>query len=152
MMNEVILTLEKKDEQIIAEMESLRAEYFNLVVHCDTHDPPFIYRRCRAEPTKDQQKMIAALSGGRDGVRSFSGQSFRGGACDKSYYLGWNKWGFGFYMPSTYCQVCGYAMDTVCEAKKVIIDASKVSKVSIENIKQVCQRVDVEGEIQNIEG
>jgi hypothetical protein len=66
----------------------------------------FCHRRCTANPTTDQSDMVQALSGGQEGVRSFSGQSCGG----RGEYIGNNIWGRGFAKETTYCQACGYAM------------------------------------------
>lgn len=66
----------------------------------------FCHRRCKATPTHDQANLVRALSGGQEGVRSFSGE-----ACRHGEYIGNNLWGRGFYKPAVYCQGCGYAME-----------------------------------------
>jgi hypothetical protein len=122
----VFLTADKTEKQVIEELEALKTESFVLVIQCDIKNPPLVYRRCKARPTQQQKDLVFALSGGQVGVRSFSGESFPDGACSRSYYLGWNVFGFQFYKPACYCKVCGYALDTVREAIKVVVDTSKV--------------------------
>lgn len=66
----------------------------------------FCHRRCTANPTPNQSDLVRALSGGQEGVRSFSGQSCGG----RGEYIGNNIWGRGFDKPAVYCQACGYGM------------------------------------------
>ena len=63
-------------------------------------------------------------------------------------YLGWNVFGFQFYKPACYCQVCGYALHTVRDAIKVVVDMSKVSYETMRDIQVMCQKVQVECEIR----
>ena len=63
------------------------------------------HRRCSAMPTEDDQKLVAALSGGQEGMRAFSGES-----CHRGEYVGSNLVGRQFYKPAVYCPTCGYAM------------------------------------------
>lgn len=65
------------------------------------------HRKCTANPTPDQASLVQALSGGQEGVRSFSGQACQGRGGE---YIGNNIWGRGFYKPAVYCQVCGYGL------------------------------------------
>ena len=144
----VFLTADKSEQQVIAELEALQTESFVLVIQCDTKNPPLVYRRCKAKPTQEQKDLVFALSGGQVGMRSFSGESFPDGACSRSYYLGWNVFGFQFYKPACYCQVCGYALHTVRDAIKVVVDMSKVSYETMRDIQVMCQKVQVECEIR----
>ena len=148
-MNFIFLTADATEQQIIKELESLETESFVLIIQCDTKNPPLVYRRCKARPTQEKKDLVFALSGGQVGVRSFSGESFPEGACAESYYIGWNVYGFQFYTPSCYCQICGYAFETVRLASKVVIDTTKVSHETIRNIQEMCHKVEVKCEIHN---
>lgn len=142
-------TWEKTDSDLIAEIEAI-GEDFELVIQCQKNNPPFVYRRCKANPTQSQNDLVFGLSGGQTGVRSFSGESFPDGPCARSYYLGWNTRGFEFDQPSCYCQVCGYGFEELARTSKVIIDASKISQEYIEDIRRKCDRTEIAFEIQDL--
>lgn len=66
----------------------------------------FCHRRCKATPLQELTTLVQAMSAAQQGVRSFSGD-----ACHHGVYIGNNIWGKGFDYKSTYCPMCGYAME-----------------------------------------
>lgn len=126
---------EKTDAQYISEMTG--SERFTLLVNCEVESLPFFYRRCRTIPTEDQSQLVAALSGGQEGKRSFSG--LRTSSCDRYYYLGWNGTGFHFDNRARYCNCCGYALDTIAFAERVIASAS-LSESYMVKLKFMCDK------------
>ena len=120
-----------------AEIISQFVEPVLLVIRCQKHNPPFTYRRCKTIPTPMQQLMVQAISGGREGVRAFSGE--RTSSCDNSYYLGWNTVGYQFQKESCYCQCCGYAYSDIKTVKAVIVDRGYVSRDYVKEIERKCE-------------
>ena len=132
----------KKESDYIDEMPQGE---FTLIVEYPHHNPPLVYRRCKTVPTDSQAELVWALSGGQQGVRSFSGR--RTPSCDIVYYLGWNVMGYQFDMPSCYCQCCGYALDTIAHASKVIA-ANTLGLEYLEHLRLMCKKSCVQLEVQ----
>lgn len=127
----------KQDSDYIAELPT--GEY-TLIIEHPHHNPPFVYRRCKTIPTDKQAELVFAVSGGQTGVRSFSGR--RTPNCDQSYYLGWNVMGYQFDMPSCYCQCCGYALDSITWATKVVALAS-LEPQYLEELRFKCKKSNI---------
>ena len=133
----------KTDADYIKEMANVNI--YTLLVNCEVQSPPFVYRRCKTIPTDKQAELVWALSGGQQGVRSYSGR--RTSSCDQYYYLGWNVMGYQFENGACYCHCCGYGLDDVARAELVIASKS-LGESYLERLKFMCEKAYVPIEVE----